>query len=501
VIPPWSAPSACENTDVTSPSEPFVMTHETHTAVVFLVGDRAYKLKKPVNLGFLDFTTTQQRLAACEGEVELNRRMSPDVYLGVWAIVEASGKPRDHLVVMRRMPSDRRLATLVRAGAPVADDIRRLARLLAAFHSRARRGPEIAAEGSRNAILGRWKDSFEQVRRFRGGLLDDGVAAEIERLTVRFLAGRAPLFSDRVAAGRVVDGHGDVLAEDVFCLPDGPRVLDCLEFNDRLRWLDGLDDVAFLAMDLEHLGAPDLGARLLDWYAEYAADPAPGSLRHHYVAYRAFVRAKVGCMRHEQGDADAAGSVTAHADLTLRHLRAGVVALVLVGGLPATGKSTLAGGLADRLGAVMLSSDHVRKELAGLAPQTPAAAPFRQGIYTPDWTDRTYAELLSRAEMLLGRGESVILDASWTRESWRARAASVAERTDSDLVSLRCDADPDLVVSRLRHRARGASDADEAAAASLAAVADPWPDACEIRTDGDLDDSIASAVARIRPSV
>jgi len=472
--------------------------YETHAAVVFLVGDRAYKLKKPVDLEFLDFTSRETRLAVCRDEVALNRRLAPDVYLGVADVTGPDGQVCDHLVVMRRMPAERRLTSLVRAGVPVHDQVRRVARLLAAFHSTARRGPEISAEGGRDAILGRWTDSFHQVRPFLGNPgdgqpLDAATAEEIERLTVDFLAGRGPLFDDRIAAGRVVDGHGDLLADDIFCLDDGPRVLDCIEFDDKLRWLDGLDDAAFLAMDLERLGAPALGERFLDWYAEFAADPSPPSLRHHYVAYRAFVRAKVACLRHAQGDGSAAADVALLAEITARHLRLGAVRLVLVGGLPGTGKSTLSGRLADRTGAVLISSDRVRKELAGLAPDAPAAAAYQRGIYTPAWTQRTYAELLSRAEKLLERGESVVLDASWSHAEHRDRAGDLAGRTHSTLAQLRCAAAPSVTVDRIRRRASSISDADEHIAAAMAARAEPWPQAATIRTDDLPDRSVDEA--------
>jgi aminoglycoside phosphotransferase family enzyme/predicted kinase len=481
--------------------EAYAAVRETHAAVVMLVGDRAYKLKKPVDLGFLDFSSRRKRQAACHREVELNRRLAADVYLGVADVFGPDGAPCDHLIVMRRMPDDRRLTTLVRNGAPVEGDLRRLARVVAGFHSAARRGPEISAEGSRDAILRRWTDSFHQVRRFRGTVLDDDLAEEIERLTVEFLAGRERLFDDRIAAGRVIDGHADLLADDIFCLDDGPRVLDCIEFDDRLRWLDGLDDAAFLAMDLEFLGAPELGGRFLDWYAEFAADPAPVSLREHFLAYRAFVRAKVACLRHAQGDEAAAADAARHAEQTAAHLRAGAVALVLVGGLPGTGKSTLAGGLADRLGAVLLGSDRVRKELAGLTPQTDAAATYRHGIYTAAWTDRTYAELLTRAEALLRRGETVVLDASWNAVRHRRAAAGVAADTHSPLIALRCEVAPDVAAGRLRDRRRAASDADARIAAAMAADADPWPDAATIRTDATPERSVDQAWRLIRPSV
>jgi aminoglycoside phosphotransferase family enzyme/predicted kinase len=456
---------------------------ETHAAVVFLVGDRAYKLKKPVNLGFLDFSTRRGRELVCHREVDLNRRLAPDVYLGVADVKGPGGELCDHLVVMRRMPAERRLSTLVRAGVPVADQLYRLARLMAAFHATAQRGPEISAEGGREAILRRWTDSFAQVQPFRGRVLDDGLTGEIEQLTLAFLAGREALFDDRIAAGRIVDGQADLLADDVFCLEDGPRVLDCIEFDDKLRWIDGLDDVAFLAMDLEYLGAPQLGDRFLDWYAEFAADPAPASLRHHYVAYRAFVRAKVACLRHAQGDTSAAVEAVRHEELTLDHLRSGEVALVLVGGAPGTGKSTLAGGLADRLGAVVLASDRIRKELAGLDPACGAAAPYQQGIYTIEWTDRTYSELLERASTLLSLGETVILDASWSSAQQRRAAEQVAADTQSRLVAIRCQVPADLAAYRIRHRTRDPSDADARVAAAMTAAADPWPDAHAIDTD------------------
>jgi aminoglycoside phosphotransferase family enzyme/predicted kinase len=484
--------------DVPPPESPFAVSWETHAAVVFLVGERAYKMKKPVDLGFLDFTTREARQAVCRREVELNRRIAPDVYLGVADVQGPDGAPCEHLVVMRRMPLARRLSTLVRAGAPVGDQVRSLARLLAAFHATAQRGPHISVEGGRDAIQRRWMDSFAQVRPHRGTTLSEQLGADIESLTLEFLAGREPLFAERMATGRIVDGHGDLLADDIFCLDDGPRVLDCIEFDDRLRWLDGLDDAAFLAMDLELLGSIQLAVGFLDWYAEFAADPAPASLRHHYLAYRAFVRTKVACVRHAQGDLAAPADATQHAELAARHLRIGAVALILVGGLPGTGKSTLAGELAGRLGAVLLSSDRVRKELAGLVPDVPAPAPYEEGIYGPEWTRRTYAELVARAQLLLERGETVILDASWSQDEYRELAREAAARTHSRLAELRCEAAPAVAGARLRHRSYAGSDADVSVARTMAARAEPWPQASTIRTEADPDRCAALAVEIVR---
>ncbi|WP_243867000.1 AAA family ATPase [Actinophytocola oryzae] len=472
-------------------NRPFAAVRETHIGVVFLVGDRVYKLKKPVDMGFLDFSTPELRREACGREVALNRRLAPDVYLGVAQLSDVDDTPGESLVVMRRMPDDRRLSTLVRSSAPVRDAIGRLARVIAAFHTTAERGPHVDVEGTREALAGRWEASFAQVESVGGGVLDPDLLAEIEHRTRDFLAGRETLFQSRIDDGRVVDGHGDLIADDIFVLDDGPRVLDCLEFADRLRRLDGLDDIAFLAMDLERLGAPELGELLLDRYAEHTADPAPASLRAHYIAYRAFVRVKVACLRHAQGDASAADEARLYADIAVRHLRRGAVRLVLVGGLPGSGKTTIGGLLADRLGAVLLSSDRLRKELAGLDPGHHANAAYRDGIYTREHTTRTYAELLRRAGELLARGESVVLDASWSAEAERLLARDVAKRTSSGLVELRCAAPTAVTEARLRGRTGSLSDADPAIAQAMAAAADPWPDAVAV----DTSDTPASALA------
>jgi aminoglycoside phosphotransferase family enzyme/predicted kinase len=472
---------------------------ETHIGVVFFLGDRAYKLKKPVDMGFLDFTTRAARERALHEEARLNSRFAPDVYLGVADVRGPDGAVCDHLLVMRRMPADRRLSRLVDAGEPVDEALRSTARTLAAWHARAPRGAEISHEGGRDALRGRWEENIEQARPFHGRPLDTAHATEIETRALDYLEGRDPLFRSRVEEGRVVDGHGDLLADDIFCLDDGPRALDCLEFDDRLRYLDGLDDAACLAMDLERLGAPGLAERFTGWYAEFAADAAPPSLRHHYVAYRAFVRAKVACLRHGQGDEGAAADAGMLAEVALRHLRAGTVGLIMVGGLPGTGKSTLAGAVADRLGCTLLSSDRVRKELAGISPDEPAAGPYGTGIYSPEWNHRVYAELAHRAERLLGLGETVVLDASWTSRDNRELTEEIARRTHAETHALQCEAPHDVIAGRIRERPRTPSDADAEIAQAMASTADPWPQATTIDTSGPLEKSLDQALAKVRP--
>ena len=232
-----------------------------------------------------------------------------------------------------------------------------------------------------------WDRNLREISSFVPDPLDPAMVARIGDLAHRYLDGRSELLNERIARGRIVDGHGDLLAEDIFCLADGPRILDGLEFDDRLRWGDVVYDIGFLAMDLEHLGRLDLALAFLDWYREYTAETHPRSLEHHYVAYRALVRAKISCLK---GGAEDRIEARAYLVQCQRHLLDARVQLVVVGGLPGTGKSTLAAALGDELGWPVLRSDEVRKELAGLDPLDHAPAAYGTGLYAPSITDATY---------------------------------------------------------------------------------------------------------------
>ena len=314
----------------------------------------------------------------------------------------------------------------------------------------------------------------------------------------RYLDGRAALFAERQAAGCIRDGHGDLLAADVFCLPDGPRVLDCIEFDDQLRYGDVLLDVAFLAMDLEDLGHRDLAAQFLHDYEEFSGHPHPRSLTDHYIAYRAQVRSKVNLLRWAQGDADAVQAARRQAALCLRHLEAAAVRLVLVGGLPGTGKSTLSAALGDRYGWTVLRSDILRKELAGRAWTDVSRADFGEGLYGAEPTRWTYDRLLRRARTALERGESVVLDASWASGQQRAAARALAAAVGADVVELRCDAPSAVAAARTAQRAAAGtdpSDADAEVARRMAQTFDPWPQATDVDTDRPLADVPTLAAA------
>jgi aminoglycoside phosphotransferase family enzyme/predicted kinase len=479
---------------------------ETHVSVVLFLGDHAYKLKKPVRFPFADLSTREARQALCIREVELNRRLAPDVYEGVADVLGPDGTLCDHLVVMRRMPADRRLSELVAAADPrVGPAIDELAHLLAGFHRSADRSAEIDTAARRDAIADRWLRNEVQMRSISGSGLDPAVLARALMLADRFLSGREVLFDHRIADGRVCDGHGDLLADDIFLLDDGPRVLDCIEFDDELRHVDVVDDLAFLVMDLEHLGAPHLGEALVDAYERASGDDVPRGLLHFCVAYRAQVRALVAALRAAQCEdpeeqARCAAEAARHLDQCVRRLERGAVRLILVGGLPGTGKTTVATGIGEQGGWTVLHSDLVRKALAGIPGDESASAPFNSGIYTAEMTDRTYDAMLSSARRLLMLGESVVLDASFVSGRHRAAARSLAAETTSELVELRCTLDPEAAAQRIRQRmARGddASDADPAVAVRLAGEIDPWPESFELATDPPPETIIGGAVREV----
>jgi aminoglycoside phosphotransferase family enzyme/predicted kinase len=471
---------------------------ETHVSWVHMIGHRVYKQKKPIQTGFLDFSTDSARRAACEEEVRLGRRLAPDVYLGTERWNGAVGGA-DWVVVMRRMPADRRLSTLVATRQPIGESLREIAHRVATLHLSSTRSNDADRAASSLATLARWEANLTQMVEYAQLLATPGAATEVVDLARRYVAGRGPLFAERIAHGRAVDGHGDLLANDIFLLPDGPRILDAIEFDRNLRIGDGLADVAFLAMDLERLGRADLTERLLEFYAEFAADRWPTSLAHHYLAYRAQVRAKVACLRAAQQDQPTAPEADALLDLARTHLMAGAVMLTLVGGAPATGKSTIAAELSDSGGAVVLRSDEIRKELAGIPAGRSAAAALTTGIYSATMSSLTYGTLLRRARSLLERGENVIVDATWSDPVWRDEARRLATVVHADLVELHCVVPMDTAMQRAAARIGDASDAGPDIARVLAARFAPWPEARLVDTRGPRDDSVRRARELARP--
>lgn len=473
--------------------EPYSEVHETHTGLVVLVGDLAYKVKKPIRTDFLDFTTPERRERACQRELELNRRLASASYLGVAHLSAEWAGTSEPVLVMKRHPDSCRLATMVRRGEPVTEPLTAIAQLLAGFHESAERGRPVEAQGTVAAIRARWEANFAELQQFVGTVVEHQRLEAVERFAAQFVAGRALLFNGRVRDGRIVDGHGDLLADDIFCLSAGPEILDCLEFDDSLRYVDTIDDAAFLAMDLEFLGRKDLGEFLLNQYSRLAADPAPQSLKDFYIAYRALVRAKVDCVRFTQGHRDAAADASRHLNIALEHLQACAVRLAVVGGGPGTGKTTLAHALADRVGAAVISTDEVRRGQQNSGAVGGEVGVLDAGLYSDENVAAVYDEVLRQAQIQLANGQSVILDGTWREPRRRDQVRQLAIQTHSAGLELMCETSVSTAAHRVAARpAGGSSDATPEIATALA-DSQQWPEARRIDTSRPLSESVCAA--------
>lgn len=475
----------------TTPGNLSAEVHETHTGLVLLLGDRAYKAKKAVVTDFLDFRTPQQRERACAHEIELNSRLAPDSYLGLAQFSGVGGDPPEPVIVMRRYPDAYRLSSLVKAGKPVEAHLVPIAETLASFHARAERGASIDACATADAVAARWQDNIDEL--YHQQVLEREAIDDVWRLAAQFISGRSTLFATRIADGRIVDGHADLLADDIFCMPEGPVLLDCLEFDDRLRYVDGLDDVAFLAMDLEYLGRKDLAEFLLVQYGRAAGETAPRTLIDFYIAYRAVVRAKVDCVRVAQGHPEATADAHRHIDIARDHLQACTVRLVMVGGGPGTGKTTLSRALAELLGAQVISTDDVRRELQSAGVISGQVGEPESGLYSAENVAAVYDAVLKRARRHLECGEPVILDATWRDEYQRQRVRRLAAETRVPVVELSCRVSVRDAAARTVSRGVTSSDATPEIAARLAHADDDWAQAHRIDTGGPLTESVAQA--------
>ena len=452
------------------PPRPSSVTLETtHLSWVFLTDTEAWKVKRPVDYVFANYSTLERRRHFCEEEVRLNRRLAPDVYLDVWPVrrdptgftMTGGGRIVDYAVRMRRLPRDRSAESLLEQGRLTPDLLDLLARTLGDFYERA---GILRHFGGVDALQRVLQENVEQVEPYVGDLIGIDEWRGLRDWQEAFLKKNRDRFESRVEEGRIREGHGDLRLEHVYFADDRVRVIDCIDFNERFRYLDAASDAAFLAMELEHRRRPDLAGWFLGRFAAATHDFDFFPLLDFYLCTKAWIRAKVACFvsedpttpasKRERKRQEARSLFTLATAFTRPPVRS--PRLVAFGGAVASGKSTLAEGLSRALGFPVISSDPVRKHLAGLGTLDRGGP----DLYSPDMTERVYDEILRRASLVLESGRSAILDATFGRRRHRDDLRLAAKRAGVPLLFVETRCDVDTARTRLRKRAQEPSVSD-----------------------------------------
>lgn len=445
---------------------------QTHISYVFLTDNFVYKVKKPVNYGFLDFSTLEKRRHYCEKELELNKRLSPDVYLEVLPItldngtvaIGRQGVAIEYAVKMRRIPMENLMIRLLRENRLSREMVENVARKVAMFHKEAASSKEIDRFGSVEVIRTNTNENFAQTEKYVGKTITKPQFDTIRNFTEDYLNNRTRLFSTRIAEGRIRDCHGDLHLEHI-CITEPIRIFDCIEFNDRFRYSDTVADIAFLAMDLDFHGRRDLSETLIDAYVRYSADKRALDLLKFYKVYRAYIRGKVMSFRldevipQEQKDnvtrvAQQYFSLAAsYVDEEMSHnVPRGQHRLIIICGLIGTGKTTLAKEIGEMNGWAVMSSDVVRKELAGIPATRHEYTAFGKGLYSSEFTEMTYKRMNEIAEELLRKGKSVVMDACYGKKYQRANVHALARAMNAEFTCVEVVCPEEEVKRRLTER-------------------------------------------------
>ena len=461
---------------------------QTHTSWVFLTGTHAYKVKKPVNFGFLDYTALSARRFFCAEEFRLNQSLSPDIYIEVLPIAEVRGRLKlggrgrivDYCLAMKELPQEWIMTEQLRHDRVTFEHIDQIARSIAEFHARAERGREVAQYGSSEIIRLNWDENFAQTMEFRGRTITYRAFDETKSAVERFIAGHRGLFRRRRAGGFVRRCHGDLHSKNIFILGElcpsespkskvqspksadsGVRIFDCIEFNPRFSCSDVASEIAFMAMDLDYSGRKDLANFFVERYLVHTRDAGLLRLLNFYKCYRAYVRGKVTSFGLNDPGISAADKAkarqTARRYFELSHRYAmGLSArpkLVVVMGLPGVGKTYVSRRLAERIDAFHLLSDSIRKQLLGIPVSQRRFDGYGKGVYKGNIGKKTYDEMMRRAQVLLSAGYSVIMDATFLYDDSRNRARDAAARAGAPVLFVFADCPERIVKSRLRRRA------------------------------------------------
>jgi aminoglycoside phosphotransferase family enzyme/predicted kinase len=481
---------------------------ETHISWVLLTGSYAYKIKKPVDLGFLDFTTLDRRRFYCEEELRLNRRLASPLYLAVVSITGTIHAPRlggqgpviDYAVKMRQFPQEAQLDRLVGRGDLRVEQLDALAVELAAFHQRAERAPADSPFGTPERIARPMRENFEQIQPH---LEDPARLDQHRRLRAWSEADHAAhrdAFVRRKAGGLVRECHGDLHLANMVVWEGAIVIFDCLEFDESLRWIDVMSDLAFVTMDLAHCGRPEWANRLLNASLEESGDYAGLSVLRSYQVYRAMVRAKVALLRRQQSTDDDDRrrlweDSCGYADLAERYTRPARPSVVITHGCSGSGKTVLSRAVAQARGAIRVRSDVERKRLFGMAPSARTGSGLDEGLYTAGAGELTYQRLAELARLVLAEGYSVMIDAAFLLRAQRDLLRVTAREAGIPFVILDLEVPEAVLRRRLLQRRLEGTDASEATLAVLAGqferreplATDERAEAVTIRAEHELD--------------
>lgn len=421
---------------------------ETHISWVFLAGDFAYKLKKPLDLGFLDFSTLEQRRHFCQEELRLNRRFAPQLYLEVVMIGGSMTHPRpgcepaiDYAVKMKRFPVRQQLDRMQSEGQLTAFHMDRFATLIAQQHEQAPVVGNKQKFGSPASVITPVRQNFVQLRPLLPSGLEGKVEA-LERWSEEAGHGLETLLQERKEQGFIRECHGDVHLGNMAWFEDGPILFDCIEFNENLRWIDTINDIAFLVMDLDDRGEEAFGWRFLNRYLRETGDYPGMKLLNYYKVYRAMVRAKVISMRLSQSDLTSEERdvvqhlAQSYLALAVGYTEASSPLLIIAHGLAGAGKTTFANALAPVCRAVCIHSDVERKRLHNLSASASSHSQVGVGLYGDDATAATYQRLHDLADDLLSAGMTTIIDATFIKRAPRKMMRQLAKRHQVPLIVL-----------------------------------------------------------------
>lgn len=450
---------------------------ETHISWVLLAGDFAYKIKKAVDFGFLDFSTLEKRRYYCAEELRLNRRLSPQLYLDVVAITGSAdapilggaGETIEYAVKMRRFPQAAQLDVMLASGALLPAHIDEIARKLATFHQNTAIAGADSPYGIPEAVHQPARQNFAQIRSKLIAPADLEKLRQLEAWSENEFRRLESVFSERKQQGFIRECHGDLHLANLVLFEGEIAPFDCIEFNANLRWIDVVSEIAFLAMDLHDKKRPDLAWRLLNAYLEQTGDYHGLALLRYYLAYRALVRAKVACLRSATAIAEGAAleGCRDYLNLAESFTRQAHPAIIITHGLSGSGKTTLGGEIATTLGAIRIRSDIERKRLYGLRANERSGSTVDGGLYTAEGHQRTYAKLAELALAIVAAGYPVIVDAAFLKKAERAAFQRIAEDSRIPYAILDFQAPVEVLRQRIREREQMGTDASEATQAVL----------------------------------